>query len=160
MLFSQYANKCINFAEIGIEDGASLKMWRKYFISGNIYAFELYDTKLKNCMDMNIENIKYNKIDVSDIDNFNVSFSNTEVLFDIIIDDSSHIIEHQNNIINNAHKYLRSGGILIIEDIERNTNNSFFHINDNYWSYYTFIICHHDNRNCHDNDKILYLIKR
>jgi hypothetical protein len=35
----------------------------------------------------------------------------------------------------------------------------FFKIDDNEWSYYTFLTCHHDFRNC-NNDKILYLVKR
>ena len=159
LLFSQMSNKDINFAEIGIEAGASLMLWSKWFRNANIYAFELDDNKINNCKNMNIQNVVYNKIDVSDESNLNWAFSRTNVLFDIIIDDSSHIIEHQNNIINNSAKFLKSGGILIIEDIQRDTNITTFKINPMDWHYYTFITCDHYNRHCSNNDKILYLVK-
>ena len=81
-------------------------------------------------------------------------------MFDIIIDDSTHVIQHQNNIINTVFKYLKPGGMLIIEDIDRNQDLSSYSIDTDIWIFYTFIICHHENRNCSNNDKILYLIKK
>jgi 2-polyprenyl-3-methyl-5-hydroxy-6-metoxy-1,4-benzoquinol methylase len=134
-------------------------LWCKWFHKANIYAFDLDDNKINNCKNMNIQNIVYNNIDVSDESNINLAFSSTNVLFDIIVDNSSHIIQHQNNIINNSAKFLRSGGILIIEDIQRDTNIAAFNINKYDWHYYTFITCDHYNRYCSNNDKILYLVK-
>ena len=81
-------------------------------------------------------------------------------MFDIIIDDSTHNIEHQNNIINTVSKYLKPGGMLIIEDIYRRQHINSYVINTDIWEFHTFIICHHENRNCFDNDKLLYLIKK
>jgi len=160
LLFSHFVDKPLNIAEIGIEAGASLQLWSEYFSTSKIYAFELDNTKIEKCKNMNIKNVIYNKIDVSDKDNFNDTFMKTDVYFDIIIDDSSHIIEHQNNIINNSAKFLEKGGILIIEDIDRNTDISSFQINQDEWHFYTFITCHHNNRYCSNNDKILYLVKK
>jgi hypothetical protein len=159
LLFAQYKNKFLNIAEIGIEEGASLKTWSKFFTTCKIYAFEIFDHKIENCKNMNIPNVIFTKTDVDDIDSLHKSFSDTSVLFDIIIDDSSHIIKHQNNIIQTVSKYLKPGGMLIIEDITRNTNMSEYSIDSDIWCFYTFVVCHHDNRNCPDNDKILYLIK-
>ena len=160
LLFSQFTDKKINIAEIGIEAGASLLLWNEYFKNANIYAFELDDHKIEKCKNMNIKNVIYNKIDVSNKDSINSSFNDTNVFFDLIIDDSTHEIHHQNNVINNSAKFLNKGGILIIEDIKRNTDISVFNINTDHWFYYTLITCHHNNRLCDDNDVILYLVKK
>jgi precorrin-6B methylase 2 len=161
MLFSQYKNKVINFAEIGIEAGASLLTWNKFFSENcNIYAFEFENHKIENSKNFNLKNITFVHTDVTNIEYLDSSFKETNVMFDVIIDDTTHLIEHQNNIINTVSKYLKSGAMLIIEDIQRDQNINSYNIDTNIWEFYTFIICHHNNRNCTDNDKILYLIKK
>lgn len=160
ILFAPYFNKRIKLAEIGIEEGSSLKLWRKFFKSAYIYAFEIDDNKIQKCVDMSLSNIRYYKIDVSDIVSFNEAFKKTSTLFDIIIDDSSHAVQHQNNVINNAHRYLKNGGILVIEDIPRDITIDNFEIDTDVWEFYTFIICDHINNYCLNNDKILYLVKK
>ena len=160
LIFSRFVDEPINIAEIGIEAGASLLLWSDYFRNANIYAFELSCEKIQRCRDMNLQRVSFIKTDVSNKEVFQSSFESTNVLFDIIIDDSSHLIEHQNVIINNSARFLKKGGILIIEDIDRTTELSSFIINPEEWHYFTFITCHHDNRQCFDNDKILYLVRR
>jgi hypothetical protein len=81
-------------------------------------------------------------------------------MFDIIIDDSVHDTYTHNIKLNTLHKYLNSGGILIIEDLFRDDNISNYNIDMTIWEFCTFIICHHDNRMCFNNDKILYLVKK
>jgi len=97
---------------------------------------------------------------VNNIEYLDSTFKGTNVMFDVIIDDSTHVIQSQNNIIKTVSKYLNSGGILVIEDIGRDSHMNNYTIDTNVWSFHTFIICHHDNRECFDNDKILYLIKK
>ena len=161
LIFSQYEYKNINFAELGIEAGASLVMWNKFFKNcEKLYAFEYEDSRLEMCKALNIPNVIYNKTDIRDKDILNKSFNDTGLLFDIIIDDTTHIIEHQNVIIENVWQFLKPGGILIIEDIYRNTDISAFNIDTEKWSFYTFIVAHHNNRNCWDHDKLLYLIRK
>ena len=46
-------------------------------------------------------------------------FNKVNKKFDIIIDDSTHEFDHQINIIKNTHKFIKSGGYLVIEDIYR-----------------------------------------
>lgn len=49
MLFSQYKNKLLNFAEIGIEAGASLLTWNKFFSEKcNLFGFEFDKNKIQN----------------------------------------------------------------------------------------------------------------
>jgi ubiquinone/menaquinone biosynthesis C-methylase UbiE len=161
MLFSKYKNAILNFAEIGIEVGASLKTWNNYFSEKcNIYAFEFFNQKIENAKKINLVNTKFVHTDVNNIEYLDSSFKETNVMFDIIIDDSTHIIEHQNNIIKTVSKYLNPGGMLIIEDIDRNQHINSYVIDTDIWEFHTFIICHHENRYCDNNDKILYLIKK
>jgi SAM-dependent methyltransferase len=161
MLFSQYKNKKINFAEIGIEEGASLLTWDAFFSENcSVYAFELQKYKIEAAKKLNLKNTTFVQTDVTNIEYLDSSFKETNVMFDIIIDDSIHHVEHQNNVINIASKYLKPGGMLIIEDILRYEYMNSFIIDTAIWDFHTFIICHHDNRHCGDNDKILYLIKK
>jgi len=161
MLFSKYKNTNLNFAEIGIEAGASLLTWNNYFSEKcNIYAFEFEKQKIENAKNLNLKNTTFVHTDVNNIEYLDFSFKETNVMFDIIIDDSTHHIEHQNNIINTVSKYLKPGGMLIIEDIYRRQHINSYVIDTDIWEFHTFIICHHENRNCWDNDKLLYLIKK
>jgi SAM-dependent methyltransferase len=161
IFFSKYKNAVLNFAEIGIEAGASLLTWNSFFSEKcNVYAFEFDKQKIENAKQFNLRNTKFFHTDVNNIEYLDSSFKETNVMFDIIIDDSTHVIEHQNNIINTVSKYLKPGGLLIIEDINRNQDIKSYVIDTEIWEFHTFIICHHENRNCFNNDKILYLIKK
>lgn len=160
MLFSQYRHKPIHFAEIGIEQGNSLHMWVNWFTAATIHGFEYYPEKLQHCAMYQFPRTELFYVDVSKKDVITSSFTSTNTLYDIIIDDSSHIRSHQNNILQTVPKFIKSGGIFIIEDIERDTPISEFKINEDDWVFYSFIVCDHANRNCCDNDKILYFIKK
>lgn len=161
MLFSPLKNKQIDLCEIGIEGGASLQTFSEYFFKANIYGMELLDNKIEECKNLNIPRTTILKTDASSKEFLHHSFQQTNKKFDIIIDDSMHITEHQLNIIEVAAEYLKPGGILIIEDLYRNDPENIFDsaIKDQF-SFYTFIICHHDNRVSWDNDKIWYAIKK
>lgn len=161
MLFSQYKNKELNFAEIGVEAGASILTWNHFFSEKcNIFGFEYHENKIQNVKNLNLKNVNMIHTDVQNIEYLDSSFRDTNVLFDVIIDDSSHEIQHQNNIINTVSKYLKPGGMLIVEDIDRELNMNVYKIDNTVWEFHSFIICHHNNRVCFNNDKILYLIKK
>ena len=162
-LFAPLKDKRINFAELGIEQGSSIFMWRNYFPLANIHAFELDEQKIANVKALcssTLPSVFFHNIDVSNDDGFNRGMESAACTFDVIVDDTSHEIAHQNTIIKNASKYVKPGGMLIIEDIDRVTPISAFVVDEKIWSFYTFVTCHHDNRNCSDNDKILYLVRR
>ena len=160
-LFASIRHKELNFCEIGIERGNSLQTFSEYFEFGKIYGFELLDEKIEHTRNLMLPRTTIIKTDVSDKNYLNYSFNQAGVLFDVIIDDSSHEKEHQKYIIEIASNYLKPGGILIIEDLFRNDPETVFDDLDlKMFSYETFVVCNHENRHNWDNDKIWYGIKR
>ena len=89
--------------------------------------------------------------------------------YDIIIDDSTHLFDHQINIILSTYKFLKPGGIIVIEDIYKFRNGyeetkyyeKIKHILK-YFSYAAFIDTPHINNFTASwkNEKILLLIKK
>jgi len=103
--------KDVGMIEIGIENSASLKLWLNYFPNIFIYG-----------MDINIEDkgdrFKIYKGDQSNKDHLNNLVNNIEKPIFFIIDDGSHIPEHQILTFDILFETLLPGGIYIIEDIE------------------------------------------
>ena len=160
MLFASLKHKEINFCEIGIENGASVQMWEKYFTDATLCAFEFDKNKIEKSKLLTSKTIFF-ETDVSNEETLDQSFLATGLLFDIIIDDSTHHTPHQQSIVKVAHKYLKQGGILIIEDCYRtDPDDTFDAVIGNNFSFNTFIVCDHNNRSGHDNDKIWYGIKK
>jgi len=122
ILFFQQKNRKIKLAEIGIEKNASTQMWRKYFKDAEIHGFEFDKQKIKRAKKQKLKKTFYHKTDVTNPKIIDESFKKTKIKYDIIIDDSTHIFEHQINVINECFKYLNKDGILIIEDIYKNDN--------------------------------------
>jgi len=169
LLFRHLKNEKINFAEIGIENNASTKMWRKYFSKAKIYGFEFEDIKIKKAKKHKLKNTVYHKIDVSNQNNIQKTFSKINKKFDIIIDDSTHIFDHQINIIKKVHPFIKKNGILIIEDIYKNRKEN---LEENYYKKIKnlnyifekiyFVEFHNINNYTANwkNEKLLILIKK
>ena len=165
-LFRDNKDEKLEIAELGILDGGSLLMWREYFTHSNIYGLE-YNVDLINNFKHhhNNERINLSEINVYDANNIKNAFSNLNVMYDIIIEDTTHQFEDQIRVIENVYQYLKPGGILIIEDIFKSYNendyiNRLNPILHNFQDYY-FIELDHDNRNSTgwNNDKLFILIK-
>lgn len=104
-------NKKITFFEIGVDAGRSLKMWNDYFTNAKIYGMDI---------DHEYEHIKGKvfKGDQSKIKDLDKIISEINRC-DFIIDDGSHVPEHQLFTFNYLfEKLLNFGGTYIIEDIE------------------------------------------
>lgn len=165
-LFKSKRYDTIDIAEIGILEGASLRMWQEYFPKANIYGYEYDNNYIENFKTkFNNERIKLNHINVKNEDSIINEFLKENKLYDIIIDDSTHIFEDQIRIIEHSYKYLKPGGILIIEDIFKSYDeNSYIeklsNILINFQDYY-FIELDHVNKlsTGWDNDKLFILIK-
>jgi len=165
-LFRNRKEEHLKIAELGILDGASLLMWREYFKNAEIYGFE-YNNDLINKFKQkfNNEQLTLANIDVTNKESIINAFRNLNVLYDIIIEDTTHQFEDQIRVIENVYKYLKPGGILIIEDIfksynENNYINRLSPILQHFQEYY-FVELDHNNKNSTgwDNDKLFVLIK-
>ena len=117
ILFSQFRDKEFNFAEIGILDNASIKMWRDYFKYAHIDGFDYDNDLILKAEKHKLNNVNYHFVDVNNTKSINDAFRKTSKTYDIIIDDSTHFFDHQVNIINTTKDYLNKGGFLVIEDI-------------------------------------------
>jgi len=123
LLFSSLRDKKINIAEIGIEKNGSIKLWREYFKKASIYGFEYDKKKIKIAKSENLKKTNFYEINVHDKNSIFSAFSKTKVKFDIIIDDSTHLFDDQIRVIENSFKFLKTNGIMIIEDIYRLRND-------------------------------------
>ena len=121
LLFSPFRYKNINVGEIGIEHNASMKCWRTYFPNANLYGYDIDYGKINNARLNNLHDTEYRFMDCSNLQSIDHALLDTDVKFDILIDDASHHIAHQINVIKSAVDYLKPGGILIIEDMFRSS---------------------------------------
>ena len=111
--FEQYRNKRVSVFEIGVNDAASLRTWKSYFIKGNIYGIDI-DPR---CKALEEERIQI-EIGSQDDGGFLKSCFGPDKKFDIIIDDGSHV--NKMTLASFKHLFsqrLNNRGIYIIEDL-------------------------------------------
>jgi predicted O-methyltransferase YrrM len=165
-LFKSKKDKNLKIAELGILDGASLLMWKEYFANAELYGFEYNNQLITNFkQNFNNDRITLATIDVTNKDNIVKAFSDLNISYDIIIEDTTHQFEDQIRVIENTYQYLKPGGIFIIEDIFKSYNESDYinrlsPILEHFQDYY-FIELDHVNKNSTgwNNDKLFILIK-
>jgi predicted O-methyltransferase YrrM len=165
-LFKNRKEEHLKIAELGILDGASLLMWNEYFKNAEIYGFEYNDDLINNFKQkFNNQQITLANINVTNKESIVNAFRNLNVLYDIIIEDTTHQFEDQIRVIENTYLYLKPGGMLIIEDIFKSYNETDYidrlsPILQHFQDYY-FVELDHNNRNSTgwNNDKLFVLIK-
>jgi len=117
-LLCKWKSEPINLLEIGVcmentKGGQSVRMWEAYFEKAKIYTFDIVDmSKLKN---NRIDFFRGDQSKRSDFENMVKAFGISA--FDFILEDGSHIHEHQMISIASLFKNVRSGGYYILEDI-------------------------------------------
>lgn len=164
-LFSSMRYENMNFAEIGILKNKSMRCWRNYFPNANLYGFEWFEERINAARLDNLDNTFYYRMNVEDENSIDNAFAETKKLYKVIIDDSTHVFIDQINIINIGYKYLLPGGILIIEDIFRDADESVYKEYlkpvSKYFSSVTFVITEHSLKWSPEwnNDKLLVLYR-
>jgi hypothetical protein len=98
--------------EIGICRGESLKMWNEYFINSEVYGIDITDIYIKDLINENKYNIIIGNASSNDILN-----QLSDLTFNVIIDDGSHLINDQINSFNILKNKMKPNGIYIIEDV-------------------------------------------
>lgn len=129
--------KNINFLEIGIEHGFSLKMWQDFFQNANIFGADIFD---KSFLDGNkVKTFKINQENESELmllpDNL-----------DVIVDDGGHtMLQQQITFKILFDKKLKNKGYFILEDLHTSKEN-----------YYKT----HGSNNKNNTLKLLYDLKK
>lgn len=165
LIFASLRHKEINFGEIGIEYNKSMICWRNYFTKAKLWGWEYYAGKIEQALKDNLHDTEYLYMDVTKEQSIIDGFNSAKILFDVIIDDSTHQFDNQISIARNVHPYLKPGGYFIIEDIFRKHPEEHYYNELEPWlKYYdtvTFIDAEHDNKWSADwnNDKLLVMVR-
>ena len=102
----------VGYSLEGYKPGGSLRAWRDFFVNGNITGADIQpDTQITD--EPRIETIICNSTIVTEVNDAMIN----RPLFDIILDDGSHIAMDQLQTLRNFYQYVKPGGIYIIEDI-------------------------------------------
>ncbi len=128
-ILNDIKNEKLNVMEIGVFYGSSIKMWNEYLPNSIIYAVDWWKgiqgngTTFENHR-LFVEESKYyervkiidmNQNDEDDIKKVCENLSN--VKFDFIIDDASHVSRDQQITFEHMWSLVKPGGYFIIEDV-------------------------------------------
>jgi demethylmacrocin O-methyltransferase len=117
--FKPYKYKKISLLEIGVGGyenpllgGESLRMWKSFFPFAKIFSLNIFDKSF--LQENRIKIFKGSQIDLKFLENI----CNEAGVFDLIIDDGSHINEHVIKNFKFLFPELKTGGIYVIEDTQ------------------------------------------
>jgi hypothetical protein len=116
-LLSPFKNKKIKFGEIGVHENHSIRGWRDWFPNAEIHGFDWVRPFIDSAKSETLSNVYYHYINVYDKSSIINALDESGDGFDIVIEDSCHILQTQINVIETIHPYINPGGILIIEDV-------------------------------------------
>jgi len=118
ILFYDLRHKPITLLELGVAAGESIKLWLDYFTIASIIGIDVVPTDLAH------SRFKFILGDQTDNDLIDSALDDESV--DIIIDDGSHLPEHQAL----SHRFLvpklKSGGLYIVEDVRATISKRFW----------------------------------
>jgi len=110
--FDPIKDKNLNVLEIGINNGGSLKLWKKYFKNSKIFGLDI-DPRCKAYAE---ENVNVHIGSQGDEETISKLVGDAKT-FDIIIDDGSHVNELTIKSFHLLFNKLNSNGYYIIEDM-------------------------------------------
>jgi hypothetical protein len=120
---------------------ASLRAWRDYFSSANVYGADIDKEILKD-----EERIKTYYVDQTSPSSISELFKNIgNINFDIIIDDGLHEYNANICLFENSFKFLSTKGIYVIEDVFFKDQKKFFEYFKNRNYNFSVIDIHHRN---------------
>lgn len=166
VLLAPYRHKPIHFGEIGVAMGASVHLWRHYFERARLDFFDRDTNFLAHASSFGYENTQFHVMDVNSTKSIRDALVESGDMFDVLLDDSSHNVEDQKNIVAAALPFIKPGGLLLIEDVFRNeTDKAYLDILEpvkDQISFYAFFLTEHANKYSPgwDNDKVLMIVKK
>lgn len=110
MFLRHFRKETFNFLELGVFEGASVKMWSEYFDKAKIFGVDINP----NCRAYATEKINILTADLSNRKSLKIL---TSINPTVIIDDASHIWSHQLSALFELFPSLPRGGVYIMEDL-------------------------------------------
>jgi len=160
--FKHFRDEEINFFEVGIYHGSSVKSWREYFSKAKIYTADVDKETFLSISNLDVEYFYCDQDNPQSIQSMWKSNSLNDTEFDVIIDDGKHEFISNLNFFKESIYKLKSGGIFIIEDLTISTYNSFeqilFNLQNDYSLEYIKLMKLPNPNNSIDNN-ILLVIK-
>jgi hypothetical protein len=120
ILFHPFKNTKGNILEIGFDSGFSLQAYHEYFSEANIYGIDIRD----NCRAPVKNNPQIHLYFGDATRKETVSHFNTS--YDIIVEDASHLPEHNIQHFIDYSPFVNTGGLYIIEDVHEDFYTSVF----------------------------------
>jgi len=106
-LFASFdRNAPLNIMEVGTQRGATLLAWKEYFPNANVVGVDIVDVVPEKYRQDNVTRV------ISDIKKYE-----TDVEFDIIIDDGSHYLGDMVYVVVNYFMKMRDKGVMVLEDV-------------------------------------------
>lgn len=127
-VYTPYFNKLSNVKnvlEIGVYSGDSLNYFSTTFKDANIYGIDINDMSVYDT-----DRIKTYIVNQESRESLNSFLNNTNIEFDIILDDGGHTMRQQQISFGVLFKHLKNGGLYILEDLHTSRYNSYITKND------------------------------
>lgn len=119
-LLAPYRETAKAVLELGALAGHSIRMWEHFFTQATVHGVDISTKPIGGRFDLEpmiAEGTHHIHIlDATDPAQVETHFAGC--MFDVVIDDASHLFEHQMAMYANFKPHLSPGGIYIIEDIE------------------------------------------
>jgi hypothetical protein len=122
-LLSPRKDTAKNVLEVGIgyaghTNGGSIKLLHDYFQNATIHALDIEPitkiwSEIRNKSRINL----YTSIDAYDYETFKNLLLDTNIKFDVLLDDGSHRLDHMLNFVKYYSQIMADDGILIVEDV-------------------------------------------
>jgi len=123
--FAPYREKEINFLEIGVLAGESMKLWSDYFVNAkNVIGMDTFEREgfeeekvRENLKDYDVELWNMNSISGDQVRYAEFCEKYKKDGLDVVIDDGHHFYESQIKTFHRFAPLMNEGGLYIIEDI-------------------------------------------
>lgn len=113
--FAPLRHKQLTILEIGVFEGASLRTWQEYFPKSKIIGADILPATKR----FERDRILIEVLDQSNIDDL-TRVSVKHGPFDIVIEDGSHMWDHQITSLRTIFPFLKNDGIYVVEDLQTN----------------------------------------
>ncbi len=114
--FNSLRDKNIHLLELGVGEGPSLEMWKRYFYNALVVGVDIKDLTKKRFPNLVDDRCKIelgSQDDITFLNSINSKYDG----FDIMIDDASHLASKTIKSFVRLFPLLKEGGIYVIEDL-------------------------------------------